>query len=455
MQYNVESLSSAVSSIPSEDSLSVLDNRTGRMYTIPVERNAVSAIDFAQIKGSTFGADPVDRVDAGLRVFDPGFLNTAVVESSMTFVDGKQGTIHYREHSLDNLVRDNDWEDVVYMLNWGSLPTSDEKKQFRRALADAMPPPQAVVNVITAFPRDALNSSLIQAGLSAYASCDEGSRKLHGSVRPQYLGNMPRVDAAIVRSLSALATTIALTYCHKRGKSFTSPDPHSSFIGNVLLMMGFSQNGKPDPKVERCFEKLWVLYADHEMTNSTAAFLHASSTLTDPISALTSAIVSAYGPLHGAAIDMAYHGFEQMGSPAGVPAFIEGVKAGRYRLFGYGHRIYKTVDPRAKWIRAMISEHQELVYSNKMLQIAMEVDRIASSDEYFTSRKLKANADLYGCFLYTAMGFETDIIVAMASLSRAGGVLAHWREAMHEKSCLWRPMQIFTGSISGAQGAKL
>jgi citrate synthase len=298
-------------------------------------------------------------------------------------------------------------------------------------------------------------SSMMQAGLSAFASCDEGSVFLHSTGIPHYVGNMEAVDEAIPRALGAFGVVIALAYCHKHGKQFTAADPNGSFIGNMLLMMGFTQDGKPDAKIERCFEKLWVLYADHEMTNSTAAFLHASSTLTDPINALVSGTVSGYGPLHGAAIELAYRGFEEMGSPAGVPAFIEGVKNGRQRLFGYGHRIYRAVDPRAKWIQAMIQEHKDLVYGNDMLKIAMEVDRIASNDAYFTSRNLKANADLYGCFLYTAMGFETDVIVAMAALSRAGGLLAHWREAMQQKPAIWRPQQVFTGSIRRAQGAKL
>lgn len=292
---------------------------------------------------------------------------------------------------------------------------------------------------------------MIQAGLSAWISYDEGSQEVHSSGKAYYVGNMPRVDAAIVRTLSALAVTIALSYCHRRGKAFTPADQNGSFIGNVLLMMGFATDGKPDARIERCFEKLWLLYADHEMTNSTASLLHASSSLTDPISALKSAIVCGYGPLHAAAIDCAYRDFETMGSPAGVPAFIQDVKGGSQRLYGYGHRIYKAVDPRAKWIQSMIKEHQDLVDSNPLLQTAMEVDRIASTDEYFVSRGLKANADLYGCFLYTAMGFEADIIVAMCSLSRTGGLMAHWRESMQEKPNIWRPQQIFTGSLRKTQ----
>jgi citrate synthase len=173
--------------------------------------------------------------------------------------------------------------------------------------------------------------------------------------------------------------------------------------------------------------------------------LHATSSLTDPISAFSAAVVCGYGPLHAGAIERAYADFVRIGSPTNVPALIASVKAKEQRLFGYGHRIYKAVDPRAKWIQAMIEQHSDLVYQNPMLQVAMEIDRIANTDPWFTSRNVKVNADLYGCFLYTAMGFDTDIVVGMVSLSRAGGLLAHWREAMQQPPTIWRPQQIYTG----------
>jgi citrate synthase len=246
---------------------------------------------------------------------------------------------------------------------------------------------------------------MVLAGLSAYASLDEGTRTTHEKGEPAFLGKPEAVDKAVVRSLSMLATVIALVYCHKRGRKFTPAKLDESYIGNILLMMGIVEPGtqKPNQKIENCFKRLWVLYADHEMTNSTAAFLHAASTLTDPISCCVTGIVSAYGPLHGGAIDLAYHEFQRLGSPENVPPLIAAVKAKKQRLFGYGHRIYKVVDPRTKFIREMMDEFKEDVQGNPLLRVAMEIDRIAGEDPYFTSRNLKANADLYGCFLYTAM----------------------------------------------------
>lgn len=283
---------------------------------------------------------------------------------------------------------------------------------------------------------------MITAVLSAFASLDEGTISTHTRGEPYYLNNLDRVDAAIIRSIANMAVTIALVHCHKRGIDFTPADPDNSFIGNLLRMMG-----KDDPlgECEKVLERLWVLYADHEMTNSTAAFLHAASTLTDPMSCTLTGIISAYGPLHGGAIDLAYQGFEEVGTVENVPTLIAKVKAKKQRLFGYGHRVYKTVDPRTKYIRQMMDDNIERFRANPLLRVALEIDRVANEDPYFTSRKLKANADLYGCLLYTALGFETDIILGLACLSRTPGVMAHWRESMQQPPRLWRPQQVFIG----------
>ena len=246
---------------------------------------------------------------------------------------------------------------------------------------------------------------MIMAAISAYTALDEGTQGVHGSSKPYYLGKSEAVDSAIIRTFAALATTAALVYCHKHGRQFTPADPNGSFIGNILLMMGRVEPGtyKPDQKLEKCLERLWILNADHGMTNSTSAFLSAASTLTDPLSCCVAATVAAYGPLHGAAIEIAYKDFENVGSVENVPKLIADVKAKKFRLFGYGHRIYKVVDPRGKLVRQLIDEYKEEVDGNSLLQVAMEIDRVAGDDPYFTSRNLKANADLYGCFLYTAL----------------------------------------------------
>ncbi|KKA21090.1 Citrate synthase [Rasamsonia emersonii CBS 393.64] len=417
---------------PSSGSLSITDNRTRRKYTIPIVNNAIRATDFLQITSAGMGADFVDHYENSIRILDKGFLNTACTESAITLIDGKRGYIQYRDYSIEDLFHHHDYEEVIHLLIWGKLPTPEQKNTLRRKLAAAMKPYPNVINVIQSFPPDSLTFPMILAGIAAYASLDEGTRATHSQSQPYYLGKDEAVDAAVIRTLATLATITALVYCHKRGRKFTPANPDESYIGNILLMMGVIDEGtgQPNRKIEHCFERLWILNADHGMTNSTAAFLSAASTLTDPLSCSIAAVASAYGPLHGAAVEIAYRVFENVGTVENVPKLIADVKAKKFRLFGYGHRIYKVVDPRGKLVRQLIDEYREDVRKNPLLQVALEIDRIAGEDHYFTSRNLKANADLYGCFLYTALGFETDIILALSCLSRSPGVLAHWRESM-------------------------
>lgn len=216
---------------------------------------------------------------------------------------------------------------------------------------------------------------------------------------------MEYIDKAVIRTISSVAVVVSIVYCRQHKKKLTSPAPNASFISNILLMMGFVEEGSqlPSPKVVDCLERLWILYLDHEMTNSTIAFLHVASTLADPISYCIAYIASGNGPLHAGAVDLAYKNLERIGTPERVPALIADVKTKKYRLFGYGHRIYKTVDPRIKFIRSILDELSESEKDNPLLAVALEIDRIASNDEHFTSRNLKANADLYSCFVYTAL----------------------------------------------------
>ncbi|KAI0835377.1 citrate synthase [Hypoxylon sp. FL0890] len=393
--------------------LTVIDSRTKRSYRIPIVNNSVNAIDFRQITLGDARTAAEGQNEPGLRIFDRGFVNTACIETSIIKIDGKNG------------------QEVMHLLIWGHLPSTMEKLLLRRALATQMKPPQSVIDTIRTFPRDSSTFSMLVGGLSAYAAIDEGSGMARNQLQPIFLGNMKIVDAAILRTIAIVATTVALVYCHKRGREFTPADPYGSWVGNMLLMMGMVEDSKNETETEKILQRLWILHADHGMTNSTAAFLLAASTLTDPLSCAISSLASVFGPLHA------------------VPAFIEAVKAKRQRLFGYGHRIYKTVDPRAPLIRKMIEEHLRgreqsgnTLENDRLLQIVLEIDCIASSDSYFASRSLHANADLYGPLLYAALGFERDIILAMAYVSRLPGMLAYWREEMQKPPMIWRPQQL-------------
>ncbi|KAI0485176.1 citrate synthase [Xylariaceae sp. FL0804] len=450
-----------------DGTLSITDDRTGRRYTVPVRNNAVRALDFLQITSAGLGAGVADHYDGSLRVLDRGFWNTACTETSITYIDGKVGYMQYRDKPIDELFHNNDYEEVMHLLIWGTLPTPEQKTSLRRRLASHMKAPQPVRDAIKAFPPDGLTHPMLLAGIAAFAALDEGTRAVHASGKPAYLGRADATDDGIVRTLAALATTVALVYCHKRGRDWTPPSDgrDESYIGNVLLMMGLTEEEEveevneddegekkkrkqPNRKLERCLQRLWVLNADHGMTNSTAVFLTAASTLQDPLSCTAAAVAAAYGPLHGGAVEMAYREFERVGDVSRVPALMADVRAKKFRLFGYGHRIYKVQDPRGTLVRRLLDEHRADVERNALLRVAMEIDRVAEHDPYFVKRNLKANADLYGCFLYTAMGLETDIILALSCLSRSPGVMAHWRESMSQPPMLWRPQHVFNGTVA-------
>ena len=358
---------------PPSGVLHITDSRTNQQYKIPIHRNAIEAVRFKEIRAPKDYHHPADKVEGGLRVLDQGFQNTAVMKSEIAYVDGMAGTIHYREFPISELVGKKQFEDVTFLLIWGHLPSADERSLYKRDLAAAMAPPKMVTDCINSFPYvymtfnpDCLKLilfpshttplvTMVIAGMSAWAGSDPTVIPAHMG-RNIYQGNLPLVDKQIVRVLSALGTVVALSYCRFSQKSFTPADPNGSFIENMLIMMGYIETttGRPSSKYIDCLERLWVLYADHELTNSTAAFLHVASTLADPFTCSIASITAAYGPLHGGAIETAFKTIKDVGKPENVPRLIEDVKAKKFRLFGYGHRIYKTVDPRSVYIREYI-----------------------------------------------------------------------------------------------------
>ncbi|KAI1292751.1 citrate synthase [Xylaria venustula] len=429
--------------------LDVLDSRTGKSYQIPINDGYIRATDIGKINIPEFDrvndVEDESKATRGLRILDTGYQNTACVESSITFIDGHRGIIRFRDFNIQQLFHNYVYEDVMHLLIWGHLPSQAEKDHVRAGMANAMNPPESVVNVISAFPRDAETMPMMLAGMSAFAAADDTVCATRHTQKAMFQGRLDIADAALVRTIGYLAATIALIYCHKNDRKFTPPESSKSLLGNLLWMMGVSQE---NPKVEECLAKLWILYADHEITNSTAAVLHAGSTLIDPVSAAMSGIICGYGPLHGGAIDLAYEALATIGIPERVPYFIEGVKRGKGRLFGYGHRIYKTRDPRLSLIEELMEKYKEELHANPLIKVSLAIDKYASQDPYFIERNLKANADLMGCFLYTAMGFDPDMIIAITVLSRCAGALAHWRESLTQPVKLWRPLQKYVTPLA-------
>ena len=311
----------------------------------------------------------------------------------------------------------------MYLVIWGHLPTEPEKINFCMSLATFPLPPPTVFDAIRAFPYVPTTTFLLSVrtdchiyrpssppipmiivGFSALAASQPESIPAYRA-RNIYMGNSIAVHHQSIRSIANMASISAAMYCHKVGRQFTPPEAHLSYVENVLLMIGHvnKDTGRPDPKHVSYIQRLWVLTADHEMINSTAAFLHTASSLNDPLMSLISGIGASWGILHGGAIEVAYKDIQRVGSVSAVHEKFNAVKAGKMRLFGYGHRIYKVTDPRYVFIHKMLNELQTDITDDAVLAVALEIDRVASTDEYFTSRKLKANADLFASFVYKAL----------------------------------------------------
>ncbi|KAL8924714.1 MAG: hypothetical protein Q9208_003904 [Pyrenodesmia sp. 3 TL-2023] len=391
--------------IPTWDTLWVWDLRTFRPYSIKIEHNAIDAMQFRKISPLPMTAPIVDHLSAGLSVLDEGYRNTAVVKSQMTHIDGNKGTLAYRSYPVGYLFENHDYEEVSHLLIFGTLPGSEQKRQFRARIAREMVPDPSVLRAVHAFDPAAPAFLIISAGLAAWAASDPTKIPVHAGDRI-YLGKMDAVDAGIYRSLAALATVTAMTSCHQQKKAFVAQsDANLSLIDNMLLMMHHTDRfGNVDKKFSNAINKLWILFADHEMTNSTAAYLHAASSLSDPVSSMVTGVSACAGPLHAGAVDLAYKRFSEIhATEGGVKKHIEDVKAKKFRLMGVGHRVYRTVDPRVDYLREMMSKFEKEVNGNPLLEVAKEIENAVFGDEYFISRKLSINADLYGSFVYAAL----------------------------------------------------
>lgn len=391
--------------MPKWDKLMLWDMRTFRFYSVKIEHNAVDAMQFRKISPLPMTAPIVDHMTNGLTVLDQGYKNTAAVLSEITHIDGNKGKLQYRGYPVGYLFENHDYEEVCHLLIWGNLPTPEQKRQFRANMAKEMVPDPSVNRAVRAFAPEAPAFLIISAGLAAWAASDPSKIPVHAGDRI-YLGKTKEVDAGVYRSLAALMTVTAMTSCHQQKKTFIAQaDPSLSPIDNMLIMMGkVDRYGNADKKFSKAINKLWILFADHEMTNSTAAYLHAASSLSDPLSSMVTGISACAGPLHAGAIDLAYKRFAEIrATEGGVKKHMEDVKAKKFRLMGVGHRVYRTVDPRVGYLRDMMSQFQNAVNDNPLLEVAKEIENAVFNDEYFTSRKLSINADLYGSFVYAAL----------------------------------------------------
>ncbi|MBI2812588.1 MAG: citrate synthase [Candidatus Melainabacteria bacterium] len=415
----------------SNETLTITDNRTGRKYELAINDNTIRANDLRQIK--------VDVDDFGLMTYDPSFMSTAACRSAITFIDGERGILRYRGYPIEQLAEKSSFLEVAYLLNEGALP---DQKQFDRWTDEIKKHTYVHTNItkfLEGFRYDAHPMGMMLSTVSALSTFYPDAKNIHDPEN-RYLQR--------VRLLAKAPTIAAFSFRHSRGLPFVFPDNDLDYVGNFVNMT-FSIGGrhKPNPVLQRALEVLFVLHADHEQNCSTSAVRAVGSSHVDLFSAVSAGIAALYGPLHGGANEAVIKMLDEIGSVKNVPDFIKEVKAGNRLLMGFGHRVYKSYDPRAKLIKQIADEVFDQTGLNPKLKIALELERIALEEDYFVSRKLYPNVDFYSGLIYQAMGYPTDYFTVLFALGRMPGWLAQWEELLLDgDQKIARPRQIYTGS---------
>ncbi|HET9293224.1 MAG TPA: citrate synthase [Gemmatimonadales bacterium] len=414
----------------SKESLTVTDNRTGKNYEIPVADGTIRAMDLRQIKTSDD--------DFGLMTYDPAFMNTAACRSAITFIDGDRGILRYRGYPIEELADRASFLEVAYLLCEGELPTAAQLDKWTHDIMYHTYVHTNIIKFLEGFRYDAHPMGMLLGVAGALSTFYPDAKNVHDPAN-RYIQR--------VRLMAKLPTLAAFCFRHSRGLPYEFPRNDLDYIGNYVNMT-FSIGGqhKPNAVLQRALEILLILHADHEQNCSTSAVRAVGSSGVDPFSAISAGIAALYGPLHGGANEAVLHMLDEIGDKKHIPAFIEKVKAGEGRLMGFGHRVYKSYDPRAKLIKRVADGVFAETGLNPKLEIAVELERIALSDEYFIKRKLYPNVDFYSGLIYQAMGYPTEYFTVLFTLGRTPGWLAQWEEMISDKDQkIARPRQIFTG----------
>ncbi len=411
--------------------LTITDNRTARTYELPIEDGAIRAIDLRQIK--------VDEGDFGLMSYDPAFLNTASTRSAVTFIDGDKGILRYRGYPIEQLAEESTYLETAYLLVYGELPTRAELDVWTHEITYHTFVHENVKRLMEGFRYDAHPMGMLVSVIAALSTFYPEAAAVD---------NVDVRLAQVYRLIAKVPTIAAWSYRHSRGLPYVYPDNELGFTENFLSMMFkiAEPRYEPDPVIARALEVLFILHADHEQNCSANAMRSIGSSKVDPYSALAGAAAALYGPLHGGANEAVLRMLAEIGHVREVPGFIERVKTGEGRLMGFGHRVYKNYDPRAKIIKRVADEVFEVTGRNPLLDIALELEKIALEDEYFVSRKLYPNVDFYSGLIYQALGLPVTMFPVMFAIPRTAGWLAQWLELIDDpEQKIARPRQIFTG----------
>ena len=415
------------------DSLTVIDNRTEKKYEIPIENGTIKAMDLRRIKTSDD--------DFGLMSYDPAFTNTACCKSQITFIDGEQGILLHRGYPIEQLAEKSTYLETAYLLLYGDLPSGEEMDGFVNQITRHTMVHENIKKLMDGFHYDAHPMGILLGTVGALSTFYPEAKNIMDPEDRQ---------RQIIRLIAKMPTLAAYAYRHSLGLPFTYPDNNLSFTGNFLNMLFRITEATyhPHPVLERALDVLFVLHADHEQNCSGNAMRSVGSSHVDPYSAVAAAIAALYGPLHGGANEAVLHMLKEIGSKDKVAAHIKKVKAGEVRLMGFGHRVYKNYDPRAKVIKRLAEEVFEVTGKNPLLEVALEMERIALQDEYFIARKLYPNIDFYTGLIYEAMKFPTDMFPVLFAIPRTAGWVAQWEEMLLDpEQKIARPRQVYLGQL--------
>jgi citrate synthase len=415
----------------SGDTLTVTDNRTGKQYEIPIEDGTIRATELRKIK--------TDDDDFGLMSYDPAYMATASCRSAITFIDGERGILEYRGYPIEQLAEKSSYLEVAYLLIHGHLPTTEQLEDWDQEITIHTFVHENVKEFMQGFRYDAHPMGMLLASVGALSTFypEASAIKEEG---PRYL--------QIIRLLAKMPTLAAFSYRHNRGMPYVYPDNDLSYPGNFLSMIYKVAELKydPDPRLERALDVLFILHADHEQNCSTSAVRSVGSSQVDPYSAVAAGVAALYGPLHGGANEAVLRMLRRIETKENIPDFVRGVKDGNERLMGFGHRVYKNFDPRAKIIKKATDDVFEVTGKNPLLDIATELEKIALEDDYFISRKLYPNVDFYSGLIYEALGMPVEMFPVLFAIGRTSGWIAQWLEMIEDpEQKIARPRQIYTG----------
>jgi citrate synthase len=415
-----------------KDTLTITDNRTGKSYEVPVTNDTIRAIDLRQIK--------VNADDFGMMTYDPAFTNTASCQSAITFIDGDKGILRYRGYDIADLAENCNFLQVAHLILNGELPTPAEEKEFVHQIKRRMWVYENIKKFMDGFRYDAHPMQMLVSTVAALSTFYPDTKDVR---------NAAARENAIFRIIGKMPIIASYAYRHGKGLQYVPPDPDLSYTENFMNMLWKRSELRflANPVLARALDILWILHADHEQNCSANAMRAVGSSEADPFVTTAGAAAALSGPLHGGANEEVLLMLAKIGKKENIPDFIKGVKEGHHKLMGFGHRVYKNYDPRAKIIKRTAEEVFKVTGRNPKIDIAMELEQIALNDEYFIKRKLYPNVDFYSGIIYQAMGFEPDMFTVMFAIPRTVGWLAQWKEMITDpEQKIARPRQVYTGS---------